>query len=417
MTESLQNAPRPEITSSVDSGDVPVDLIPNGNRLHPHLSYREARQSPCLSCTTSPCCTHLLLTSFRIESIFDIDYAVYLLNFDGIIIGMDAKGKIDVYLHQACHYLDVPSGLCTVHSTPLQPAVCVHYNSHTCGYRSRMIPDVHPDRPLLDRDRMAWFADRVIFDDDRRVIAVPDWQEVLEAFRAMPMPRIAAPPPPPDPVREEWRSIVLSQKSPGGARPIRHFGEPEMSDPCQGCGAWCCQKLVFNRGLPAEASGLDFFRYCLGFPGVEVGIADDSWAVIVNTTCRHLQGNRCSVYGSDERPLKCSYYDALSCSYRPHFGVARPDEIIRLNRDQFRVVLDSIVLNDLGRIVAIPRCDVLRDLVEEAERAGAQPLSEVEVNTTKPMDGRHFSGVQTSGSRGQLLVWAPSVDGRDRTCQ
>ena len=78
--------------------------------------------------------------------------------------------------------LDVPSGLCTVHSTPLQPAVCVHYNAHSCGYRHRMTVEVDPDRPLLDRRRMAWLADRVVFDDNRRVTAVPDWEEMLEAF-------------------------------------------------------------------------------------------------------------------------------------------------------------------------------------------------------------------------------------------
>jgi hypothetical protein len=410
MTGSLKS------TGPVDSGGVPVALMPGGN--HPHLSYREARQSPCLSCTTSPCCTHLLLTNFEIESIFDIDYAIYLLNFDGIIIGMDQKGKADVYLHQACDYLDGPSGLCTVHSTPLQPAVCVHYNSHTCGYRHRMIVDPHPDRPLLDRNRMAWFAERVIFDDERRVVALPDWGEVQEAFRAMPLQRIAAPPPPPDPVREEWRSIVLSQKPLGSDRQLRHFGAPDVSDPCQGCGAWCCQKLVFNRGLPDGAPGLDFFRYCLGFPGVEVGIADDGWAVIVNTTCRHLEGNRCSVFGTDERPLKCSYYDALSCSFRSHFGVPRPDEIIRLNREQFSVVLDAIVLDDLGRTVAIPPCDVLRSMVEEAERVGAQADPEWQATSAVPVDGdRHSKVEMPAGPHGELLVWVPSVNGSDRTCQ
>jgi hypothetical protein len=348
--------------------EAPVELRPRPDR----LSYREARQSPCLSCVTSPCCTHLLLATIEFNTLMDIDHTVYLLNFEGIVLALGSScASAQVYLYQACGFLDVPSGLCTVHSTPLQPAVCVHYNAHSCAYRKAMTTDLHPEHPLLDRHRMAWLADRVVFDDDRRVTAVPGWEEVLEAFRSMPMQRALAPAPEPDPVLEEWRSIVLSSKgSDREARPIRRYGDREVSDPCAGCGAWCCKFLVFNRGLPSDASQVEFMRYCLGFPGVEAGVAADGWAVIVRTTCRHLAGDRCSVYGTQERPLRCGYYDAISCGYRGHFGVARPDDVVRVRRDQFGVVVDAIVFDDLGRVVAMPSVEVLRHRLEEAERAG-----------------------------------------------
>jgi hypothetical protein len=358
---------------------VPVAISPNGAREQTgdRLTYHEAREAPCLTCTTSPCCTYLLLGDFQLETLMDVDHAIFLLNFEGILLGLGRDRQMEVYFYQSCNYLDVPSGLCTVHSTPVQPAVCVNYNAHSCGYRQRMLVEVHPDRPLLDRQRMAWLADRVDFDDDRRVIAVPDWEEMLEAFRSMPMERVRAPAPKPDPILEEWRSIVLSEKgSDDERRPVRRYGDWEVSDPCQGCGAWCCKALVFNRGLPGDASQLEFLRYCLGFPSVEVGVSADSWAVIVRTTCRHLEGNRCSVFGTDERPLKCGYYDAISCGYRGHFGVPRPDDIVRVSREQFRVVADSIVFDDLGRIVAIPPIDLLRNRLEEAERAGFDQMNQ-----------------------------------------
>jgi hypothetical protein len=359
--------------AEADGVAVAITRHGHGPQSSDRLTYRQAREAPCLTCTASPCCTHLLLSDFQLDTLLDIDHGVYLLNFEGIVLGLRRDRKVDVYLHQSCGFLDVPSGLCTVHSTPLQPAVCVHYNAHSCGYRSRMTVEVDPDRPLLDRDRMAWLAERVVFDDNRRVTAVPDWDEMLEAFASMPMNRALAPPPPPDPIVEEWRTIVLSKKgSNRDAPPLHHYGDPEVSDPCTGCGAWCCQMLVFNRGLPGDASQLEFLRYCLGFPGVEVGVAADSWAVIVHTTCRHLDGNRCSVFGTEERPLKCSSYDALDCAYRGHFGVPQPDEIVRVRREQFGVVADSIVFDDLGRIVAVPPLEILRDRLEEAERARAQ---------------------------------------------
>jgi hypothetical protein len=375
MIESLESAFRPEDLQPAESDGVPVAFVGNGQRspVAHHLTYKEARQTPCLSCTTSPCCNYLVLSDFKLETIMDIDYAVYLLNFDGILIGLDPQGKAEVYFHQPCVFLDVPSGLCTVHSTPLQPAVCVHYNAHTCAYRSRMLSDVDPQRPLVDRRRMAWFADQLVFGDDRELVSVPDWDEVLEAFRAMPLQRVPAPAPGPDPVIEEWRSIVLSTKPSGAANPsLYHYSHPQVSDPCQGCEAWCCKTLVFNRGLPVNASQVEFLRYCLGFPGIEVGVADDGWAVIVHTTCRHLDGNRCSVFGTDERPLRCGYYDALSCSFRGHFGVPRPADIVRVNRQQFNVVVDSIVFDSLGQTMKIPPIDLLRERLEEVERARAQ---------------------------------------------
>jgi hypothetical protein len=365
------DSPGPDLA---ESEGVPVALTRNGDGAQPgdHLTYRQAREAPCLTCVSSPCCTYLLLSDFQLKTVLDVDYAGYLLNFEGILLGLRPDRTVEVYFYQSCSYLDVPSGLCTVHSTPVQPAVCVHYNAHSCSYRHRMTVDVDDHRPLMDRSRMAWLADQMVFDDDRQVVAGPDWDEVLAAFRSMPMRRRPAPAPEPDPILEEWRSIVLSEKgSAEEGRPMRRYGDAEVSDPCQGCGAWCCKTLVFNRGLPGDASQLEFLRYCLGFPGVEVGVSADSWAVIVRTTCRHLENGRCSVFGTDERPLKCSYYDALGCEYRGHFGVPRPDDIVRVRRDQFGVLAESIVFDDLGRVLAIPPIDILRHRLEQAERAGS----------------------------------------------
>jgi hypothetical protein len=336
-----------------------------------HLSFREARQAPCMTCSTSPCCTYLLLRDFQLDTVLDVDYAQYLLNFDGIYLGLAKDRKMDVYLYQPCGYLDVPTGLCTVHSTPLQPAVCVHYNGHCCGYRSRMTVEVDPERPILNRARMDWLAEHMVFDDERRVTGGPQWDDILAAFETLPLERTPLAAPEPDPMIEQWRSIALTAKSQRDEPSVHRYADAEVSDPCQSCSAWCCKKLVFNRGLPVNASQLEFLRYCLGFPGVEVGVAADGWAVIVSTRCRHLYGDRCSVFGSEERPLRCSYFDALSCSFRSHFGVPRPEEIVRVNRDQFGLVANSIVFDELGQVVAIPPVNVLRNLLEDAERGRA----------------------------------------------
>lgn len=361
-----------------DVEEVPVAFV---SRSDGPLTYRQAREAPCLTCTTSPCCTYLLLRDFRLDTLMDVDYAVFLLNFEGIVLSLEKGRKVDVYLYQHCSNLGRESGLCQVHSTKEQPAVCIHYSAYTCSYRHTFTTDVHADKPLLDAARMAWLTDQLAFDDNRKIIGFPDWDDVLEGFASIPMERMPAPAPAPDPMRQEWRSIALSPKGADDGRPreLHRFGDPEVTEPCQGCEAWCCKTLVFDRGLPNDASQIEFLRYCIGFPSVEVGVAAEGWAVIVRTTCRHLVGNRCSVYGTDQRPLRCDSYDALDCSYRGHFGTPRPNDIVRVTKEQFPTVADSIVFDQLGRIVAIPPVEVLRNRLEGAERALAQPAGTTQV--------------------------------------
>jgi hypothetical protein len=359
---------RPDPTAPEDI-EVPVALSP---RPEIRLSYQEARQAPCMSCPTSPCCTHLLLRRFALEDIGDVDYLLYLSNFEGILPSIDEAGKVRVYLYQPCGHLDVPSGLCRVHGTPDQPSVCVHYNAHACQYRYGMTVDLNPRQPLMDRSRVRWYIEHVTFDDERKVAERPDWSDVLEAFSSMPLERQPSPDPGPDPVDEEWRAIVLGTKpsSDTGYRDLS-FADPEVRDPCVGCGAWCCHTLIFGHDLPENTNQFDFFRYCLGFPSVELGISEESWAVVVRTTCRHLQGNRCSVYGTDERPLRCGYYDALKCVYRTNFGSPRPDGLIRVNREHFPVLAASVVFDEQGQVRRVPSNELLRHRIELTMRARA----------------------------------------------
>jgi hypothetical protein len=317
-----------------------------------------------MSCAESPCCTHLQLQTIEFKTIMDVDFAVYLLNFEGIVLQMAFSGtKAKVLLHQACSYLDVPSGLCTVHGTPTQPSICAHYNPYKCGYRHRLTVEVDPEVPLVDRRRMAWFCDQLAFDDERRIVGMPPWEMTLEAFESMPLDRTPAPVPVPR--TEEWRAVELTR-----ANGPRRFDDPVVSKPCENCAAWCCKTLVFSRARPGNASELDEFRFTSGFPGVEIGYADDGWALIVRTVCRHLEGNRCSVFGTDDRPLRCSYYDEMGCDYRPRFGNPRPENMVLLDREGFGVLMQTVVFDEVGNILAVPPANVLRNIVEDARASG-----------------------------------------------
>lgn len=347
------------------STEVPVAV---GARPAGRLSYLQARESPCLTCASSPCCTYLVLRKMTIDSLLNLDYAFYLLNFEGILLGFAPKGGVRVYLHQPCGFLDVSSGLCTVHNTPAQPSICSHYDAYLCKYRHIMTAEVHPGETMVDRRRLSWFADHVTFDDERRVVDTPEWATMLSAFAGMPLERRSAPPPPPDPVAEQWRAIVLSPTRPDPPERLFGYSDPTVTDPCQGCQAWCCTTLVFGRDVPETVSHLDFFRYSLGFPGVRLGVAEDGWALVVRTTCRHLDDGRCSVYGTAERPLRCASYDELSCSYRVHFGTPQPDELVLIDRTHFPVLAQLLIFDDGGNVRGVPSTEQLRFRVEEAER-------------------------------------------------
>ena len=338
------------------------------------LGFADAVRSPCLDCSASPCCTHLMLRRFKIVDLGDVDYILYLTGFEGILVDIDPAGSCRVYLGQACGFLD-GDGLCRVHSTPAQPSICVHYNSHSCQYRHGMTDDLNADHPLMDAVRARWFAEHTVFDEERRVVERPDWDEMLTAFAGLGLDRRRAPLPVRNPAQTEWRSILLGTKPApeephGDAYGDHHFFDRTVIDPCHGCAAHCCTNLVFSREIPTSAHEFDFFRYCLGFPSVELAVADDAWTIVVRTPCRHLEGGRCSLHGSDRRPLRCGYYDPLKCVYRDHFDSPVPSDLVRVTREEFPVLAGSVVFDESGRVRRVPTMELLQSRMDEAVRSG-----------------------------------------------
>lgn len=330
------------------------------------LTFAEARESPCMSCPSSPCCTHLNLESIPLDTVSEVDRALYLLNFEGIYMSLFPDlATARVFLHQPCRHLD-PSGLCSVYRTEDQPALCAAYKAHECGYRRTILTTDSEESPLVDHARMLWLAEHMTFDEDRRVSSKPKFDDVIAAFRERPFERVGAAVPGPDPVREDWRQIVLGRKV---HRPEPHlWSEPLVRDPCRNCAAWCCQTLIFERMRPVDSESLDQLFFSLGFPSVELKISDERWSIVVHTTCRHLEGGRCGLYGRPERPIACREYDEMACGYRKDFGDPQPGSILRVGLGQFRTVAESLVFDEFGRIVEIPPLAVLRQRLIEAER-------------------------------------------------
>jgi Fe-S-cluster containining protein len=344
-----------------------TDILRGGG----HLTWTEARRSPCLDCPQSYCCTHLVVHEFELRRLVDVDFALYLLNFDGIVLGLDDELKVSVYLNQSCTHLDTETGLCRVYATPQQPAVCRHYPAFDCFYRLRMDHGLHPRLPLADGPRMRWLADQLLFDDHRRLVAGPEWDDVLAGFAERPLGHHPAPPPPTPPALQDWQAVAVGRPPAPSSDAARSDPGPGLPDPCSGCAAWCCHTLVFDRPVPQSAAGLEHIRFMLGFPSVELGIADGDWGIFVHTRCRHLDAGRCGIFGDPERPLRCSAYDPLGCSYKPIFSRAEPDGVVRVSFEQFPLVEEMIVFDEAGAIAALPPAELIRHRLREA--AGEAP--------------------------------------------
>lgn len=357
-------------------------------------SFEEALDAPCATCRSAPCCTHLPVHNFRINTLADLSFADYLLNFDHLRLGVNRSGDWSVYYVYPCRFLDRTTFGCTVHNTPEQPQICVSYNPYTCWYKRSLTSMVGEEFVLVDRARLDHLKRRTRFDELRNVVEMPTWAEIGEVFADLSDTDAAAWTEDvlPDPGYDAWRALVLGQSSPAGdhaastdstdpaqgqqvdpapPQDLHAHAYAELRNPCDGCSAPCCETLTFAQGRPLTISSLDFFRFCLGFPGVELYVTDDVWWLAIKSRCRHLENGRCRLYGRPERPLQCKYYDAWKCTYRTEFGQARPPGGVRIRLDHYEALTDCVAFDADGAVTAIAPVEAIRAHVETRWRETA----------------------------------------------
>jgi Fe-S-cluster containining protein len=336
------------------------------------LSWSEAMANPCETCDSTACCTHLSLHSFEVATLRDLDYARYVLGFERMVLGITPGGTWHVYYRYPCRYLDRDTRRCTVHGTDGQPDVCKSFNPYGCWYRTSFGEAAAGTLIQVDRHRLDWIAGRCRFRDDRSIEAMPSQEAMREAFAELPVvedPDRAPAEVEADPVYAAWRDAAIAGDGPA-QRPARTY--LSLAEPCDGCAAYCCTALVFPQAAPIARSQLDFFRFALGFPGVELGLAaDGSWTILVRSRCRHLDGTRCGVFGTPERPLVCSFYDAHKCGYKNQLGELRPAAFVRVRHAEFDAVAACFAFDDHGMTVAAPGPDDVREAVEASWRGAA----------------------------------------------
>lgn len=317
--------------------------------------FVQALVSPCLSCSSSPCCTHLPLNTFQVRNLMELDHAIYLLNFDNIEIGITADGTWSTYYTYPCRFLDRNTFHCTIHDHPTQPNICANYNPYSCWYKKSFTKSLTPDFIRLDRHRLHHILPLLEFDEQGNLTRIPSWDTLTQEISSLPLEPNKAFEEYADEsaLAQDWEAGV-EQKNQTEPSAQKHFSASELSNPCMTCKAYCCKTLIFPQHIPTTFANLDFFKFSLGFPGVELGVSDTGWSIVLKTTCRYLEDDKCSVYGKTERPLMCQYYDEWKCTYKVHFGQRHPNDFLRIKLKHFDQMMEAVGFDEHGHISYLP---------------------------------------------------------------
>ncbi|MGD9721046.1 MAG: YkgJ family cysteine cluster protein [Pirellulales bacterium] len=83
---------------------------------------------------------------------------------------------------------------------------------------------------------------------------------------------------------------------------------------CNHCSAKCCKYFALAVETPTDARDWEFVRWYLMHDASSLFKEDDTWYLLVHTTCKHLlSDNRCGVYHT--RPMICREYSTKDCEY------------------------------------------------------------------------------------------------------
>ena len=179
-----------------------------------------------------------------------------------------------IYYRVDCSRLQIDNLSCTLHGLPEKPRVCRRYNAYSCFYKP-MFDGPESDRYVrFNRERLEVFASLLQFDGHRNIVHYPSISELRSA-----LPEWKAEEFPPPIVRP------LLPRENGG----KYLNFKDFFNPCGGCSSWCCTSLSFPYGQIHTVGNLDHLWFCLGFPGVELGITPSGWMVIVHSKCQHFQ--------------------------------------------------------------------------------------------------------------------------------
>ena len=110
---------------------------------------------------------------------------------------------------------------------------------------------------------------------------------------------------------------------------------------CDHCTAKCCRYFAVEIEAPSERRDMDFIRWYVLHDAATVFSEDETWYLLVYTTCKHLQDDyRCGIY--HERPEICREYSTDNCEYDDRYVYDRYLE----TSEQVQEYMDAVYPED-----------------------------------------------------------------------
>lgn len=327
--------------------------------------------SPCMSCKEAPCCSHLEIFTFPVRSAKDLDQAIYFANFGEIETTLNPNWHCHVYFRSQCQHLSEESG-CRIHDTPEQPLVCVNYSPYGCYFKPNMADKQQPKTDVIWMNTERWqqLAPALEFDTNGQILP-PNWVNLAQFIGQINYSPAQLTPAPAEVADAPYVNWLIASESQTYQPDLKTFSLNEYRNICDNCSSWCCTHLSVPFKTPTQFKDIDYLRYCLNFPGTQVVVSDRGWSLLVKTACTHLKDNRCTIYDQPERPQICRYYPEQDCYYRKTTAKVRPDNYIRLAKNEFDLVSELFRFNQEGALLQAPDANLIRASVEEKLAAAA----------------------------------------------
>jgi Fe-S-cluster containining protein len=142
--------------------------------------------------------------------------------------------------------------------------------------------------------------------------------------------------------------------------PVNQHDKPRREDLgsdevlCDYCTAKCCRYFALPIDTPTNRKDFDFIRWYLLHDRATVFTEDETWYLLVHTTCKHLQDDhRCGIY--EERPQICRDYHTDNCEYHDDWTYEHYFE----TPEQVAEYVDAVFAGKRGQSIRSPQPPLL----------------------------------------------------------
>jgi hypothetical protein len=149
------------------------------------------------------------------------------------------------------------------------------------------------------------------------------------------------------------------------------YAEYNGNYPCEECSAPCCKYLIIPYNTPTTWMDMDFIKYLLNFPKVNLTVSKKGiWSIMIKQNCVHLdeKNTKCMVHKTPEQPKTCEYYNPFQCHYKMNLNSKQASSIYVLNRDNFQYWLQDVKFDENGMIVDGPDFEKSLKILKENKR-------------------------------------------------